>query len=86
MVQGITIWSGYQKNEYAYYNNARPKEIGVEFSSGEKESYMLEDYYGKSQKITFSEAKESSMIKVTIESVYEGSKYEDTCISEIQIY
>lgn len=86
MVQGITIWSGYQKNEYAYYNNARPKEIGVEFSSGEKESYMLEDYYGKSQEITFSEAKESSMIKVTIESVYEGSKYEDTCISEIQIY
>ena len=86
MVQGITIWSGYQKSEYAYYNNARPEEISVEFSDGEKESYTLEDCYGKSQEITFSEAKESSLIKVTIESVYEGSKYEDTCISEIQIY
>lgn len=86
MVQGITIWSGYQKSEYAYYNNARPKEISIEFSDGEKESYTLEDCYGEGQEITFSEAKESNLLKVTIESVYEGSKYEDTCISEIQIY
>ena len=38
------------------------------------------------QQVTFPSAIETSSVTFTIESVYPGSEYEDTVISEIQLF
>ena len=86
LVNGIRMAAGYQKSDYAYYNNSRPKELEIEFSDGSIEMYTLGDSFGGEQVITFDEPKETNNIKITIKSVYPGTKYEDTCISEISLF
>ena len=85
-VSGLRICAGYQKNDYVYYNNSRPETISVEFSDGSVENYSLADVYDQEQVVTFSTPKETSYIRIIINSVYPGTKYEDTCISEIKLF
>lgn len=85
MVSGIFINAGYQKSEELYYKNNRPKEIGV-FIDGDLYNYeVLQDTYGV-QTISFDSPVKASRIELSIETVYSGNKYDDTCISEIEFY
>ncbi len=83
LVNGIKIRAGYQKNDDIYYKNSRPKEICAEYSDGTSEVFKLEDIGQNEQVLTFSRPVETNMVNLTIESVYPGEKYEDTCISEV---
>ena len=58
----------------------------MEFSDGSVENYSLADVYDQEQVVTFSTPKETSYIRIIINSVYPGTKYEDTCISEIKLF
>lgn len=84
-VSGIKIWNGYQKNEDLYYKNARPAEVELEFSDGTIEQLKLQDEFDKGQMFRF-ETRVTSYVKITIISVYDGSKYEDTVISEVKLF
>ena len=84
-VEGMNINAGYQKTKSLYKKNARPKKIRVIFSDGTSEDFVLKDRYGK-QMIEFSQPVDTEEITVEIKSVYRGSKYEDTVISELQWY
>lgn len=84
-VEGMNINAGYQKTKSLYKKNARPKKIRVIFSDGTSEDFVLKDRYGK-QVIEFSQPVDTEEITVEIKSVYRGSKYEDTVISELQWY
>ena len=81
-IKSIDINAGYQKSKALYNKNSRPKKIRISFSDGSSECKVLKDVYGK-QKITFSDDIVTDSIKLEILSVYEGSKYDDTVISEI---
>lgn len=84
-LSGLNINAGYQKNEGNYYKNSRPKELEISFSDGTYTKVTLEDACGL-QKITLDTPVETEWIKIKINSVYEGTDYDDTCISEIDLF
>ena len=83
-VSDIKIWNGYQKSEDLYYRNARPAELELEFSDGSTERISLQDMASGFQEFAL-ERHVTSYVKVKIVSTYDGSKYGDTVISEIEL-
>lgn len=84
-ISGISISAGYQKTSELYAKNSRPKDITIEFSDGGQCQYCLDDTYSN-QIILFDEPVNSETIKIIIDSVYPGTTYTDTCISEISLF
>lgn len=85
-ISGIGITNGYVKSEKVYKANNRVKTIKVEFSNGESITKGLKDGFGMNNLIEFDKPIETKYIKLTILEVYKGSKYTDTCISEIHAF
>lgn len=81
----VVIHAGYQKNSEIYEKNSRPKELKISFSDGSSQVYTLQDINAK-QEIILEKAVITKYISFTIQSVYQGNKYEDTVISEIHLY
>ncbi len=90
-VDTIEIINGYGKPDALYRGekvnrwkeNSRIREAGIEFSNGTSISRTLKDseYW---QSVSLNGVR-TDYIKLTIKSVYHGTKYEDdTCISEIR--
>ena len=84
--RGFVIWSGYQESDYLYSINSRPRTIAVYADDDYVGSFSLEDAGLDSQTITFDQPVDASSIRIEILSTYEGSKYLDCCISEIQCF
>jgi hypothetical protein len=86
LVRAIEINNGYNKDPGIYQKNSRVKGIKVEFSGRVKQNLVLKDT-GTTQLVTLpgDQPVEAYWIKFTIESVYPGSKFEDTAISELHI-
>ena len=84
-VSGFTIYAGYQKNKDIYTKNSRPAKMTVMFSDGTRQDVELDDINGP-QKITFDTAVNTSSVRLTIQSVYSGTKYQDTAVSEISLF
>lgn len=85
LVTGFDLTSGYQKTSALFYKNSRPETILVTFSDGTSETISLRDAMG-TQHILFSQPVETSEISIRIQSVYPGSDYTDTAISEIVLF
>ncbi len=88
LFSGFRINSGYQKSEDSYQKNARPHELVLEFSDGSVQSIALKDVF-EQQTIEFSRPIVSSFVKIRLGSdsfVYQGTDYEDTCISEVEFF
>lgn len=85
LVSGIQIYAGYQKSDALYEKNSRPAVLTVTFSDGGERTVTLEDVSG-SQYIAFDDPVETSSVTLAIDSVYPGSKYQDTVISELSFY
>lgn len=86
LMNGLCIYSGYHKTEEIYYKNSRPNSLELEFSDGTVQIVELEDLYQVEQVIEFEQPIYTSYVKIIIKEVYFGNTYEDTCISEIQVY
>lgn len=93
-VSEIKILNGYTKYSsdygfWVYYRNNRPKDVTISFSDGSSVNMTLEDVFDESnyhyQSVPLDEPKLTKFIKVTINSVYAGDRWNDTCISEIQV-
>ena len=84
-VTGVDIYARYHKSKSLYRKNSRPKEIFVEFSDGSGETFVLKNQF-KKQSVRLSRPADTEYMKITMESVYLGSKFEDTVISEIELY
>lgn len=84
-VHSISIMSGFCKSESLYYKNSRPKEVTISFSDGSSTTQTLQDQPFAWQTITLENTVQTESVKITINSTYHGSKYEDTCISEVLI-
>lgn len=81
-LDGIMIWAGNHHSENRYFDNARPKEITLTFSDGSTMDYMLHDKM-ECQILLFDSPLVTDSLRITIDSVYPGRKYEDTVISEL---
>ena len=84
-VNGLNIWTGYQKSEDLFYKNSRPIAIRVMGSDGSSEVYQIEDKMGK-QRVDFKQPILGDKVSIVIEKVAKGSKFEDTCITEIDFF
>ena len=84
----LLIMNGFisYKKPYLYKQNGRIREIKVTGlkSGNEKVVTVLDTPHPQTVDISF--IKEPEDIKITIVSVYEGTKYEDTCISYLVTY
>ena len=85
-VSGFSIINGYTKSNYLYYANNRVAKVLVEYSDGTNFTFNLEDKNLDEQGTTFENIKKTKYIKFTILGVYKGSKYNDTCLSEIRVF
>ncbi|MEA4962438.1 DUF5050 domain-containing protein [Lutispora sp.] len=95
-INGIQILNGHIKSKELYFANNRVKKIQIEFSDGSSIIKELDDefaeydksfgeYFGV-QEIFFDREIDTDYIKISILDVYRGNKYDDTCISGIQIF
>ena len=83
-IQAIRIYPGNGRSDSAFQENNRPKTMTLEID-GKKQTLDFDDaghFY------TFSSKKPvaASEVKLIIDSVYQGSKWQDTCISEVEFY
>lgn len=85
-VKGLVIWNGYQKSEYLYGANTRPKTIAVYADGNHVGDFDLKDSGLGSQDIVFEEPVIAKSLTLEISDVYPGSKHEDCCVSEIDFY
>lgn len=83
-ISGIELLNGNGVSEQKYFANNRPKTLTIQLGT-RKVNYTLNDQFG-SQFIELSPCGETKELAITIDSVYEGDKYEDTCISDIKFY
>jgi len=85
-VSGLEIENGYSKTEKLYNENMRAKDITVS-CGGEEFEFTLDDAgCGVIQNIDFPYQMEVKEIKITINSFYSGTKYNELCISGIKAY
>ena len=83
----LRIRNGYQKSKDLYKANARAKAITVRLLPSKLEKKLtLEDKDGWQEVTTEQPAGELRAIQVNVASVYEGSKYADLCISDVQVF
>lgn len=80
-VSCVIIRNGFPGNSSLYNQNSRVKDFTVIYDGGE-ESFTLEDT-AEPQTFQLSTPVETKFISIRIDSVYNGSKYKDTCITDI---
>ncbi len=76
----IIIYNGYQKSKEAWENNSRVKRLKLYTDKGLTAILEVQDTRGCQ---TFDIDIESSKYKFVIDDIYEGKKWKDTAISEI---
>ena len=91
LVQEIGIRNGYQASEDTLNNNGYVTRWSVEFPNGMIKECTQENihfYNGEKilNKVSLDEPVYTDSITITILDAKSGSKYSDTCISEIEIY
>lgn len=81
-IKAIKILAGYAKTEKVYMTNNRVKKLKIIFSD---ERYQIADLkdVNNFQRILIDRDSPTKFIKLEILEVYKGSKFNDTCISEI---
>ena len=84
-VRYLVLYLGNWKSDELWNYNARPEALAVQV--GEEEEEILEFPNEKTPfYLCLQEPAEASQIKIRIQSSYEGERWEDNCISEIEVY
>lgn len=84
-VRYLVLYLGNWKSDELWRYNVRPQSLAVQV--GEAEEEILE--FPNEKKVFYlalQEPAEASEIKIRIQSSYEGERWEDNCISEIEVY
>jgi hypothetical protein len=82
-LKALKITAGYTKTQAVYQANNRVKKLMLVFSDGESLTLNLADQYGP-QRVLIDRDKPTRFVKLVIMEVYKGSRYNDTCVSEIE--
>lgn len=82
-VTAIQVMNGYHKNERLFLANSRVHVAELQFSNGEARQVSLADAPGL-QTIEVGR-QHASWVRFTIRSVYPGTKYKDTAVTEFRV-
>lgn len=83
LIKKIKIFPGYASKEDIYFKNNRVRKIRLEFSNGNSQEFELVDEF-RMQTVSLSTEIPTEYIKITILSVWPGSKFSDTSIAEVK--
>ncbi len=89
VVTSISIYNGYQKSESLLNANGQVKSVFLSSKDYEANyEFEITETIGTPQVIAIEEKEqvEQNEFTIYINDVYQGSKYSDTCISEILVY
>lgn len=84
-IRYLALYLGNWKSDELWNYNARPQSLAVQVGEGEEEVLEFPDEK-KVFYLALQEPVEASEIKIRIQSSYEGERWEDNCISEIEVY
>ncbi|MCK6505332.1 discoidin domain-containing protein [Myxococcota bacterium] len=84
-VTGFRVWNGYWLTYDMWQRNNRAKEIEVLLSDGSQHDFTLSDEM-KPQDIRFPKAVTTSSVKIRIKGIYKGTTFNDTALSELQVF
>nr|WP_321444536.1 hypothetical protein [uncultured Cohaesibacter sp.] len=79
-IRKVMFLNGYQKSTKSYQQNARARDITIETDKGARFDRRLDDRPGV-QEIDLNGWHDVSTLRVYIETIYPGSKYDDLCLS-----
>jgi hypothetical protein len=83
----LRIRNGYQKTPKLFEANARAKEITVKLSpGGQLSKHTLTDAQDWQELAVHLPAGKLDAVELKVDSVYAGKKYEDLCISDVQVF
>lgn len=82
-VSAIEFSLGYQKSEQLLQNNGMPSKVLIECENGYEQEVA---FCTCSDVVILDKPQTTSWIKITILEATSGAKYDDTCISEIQLH
>lgn len=94
-VYGILVYGGYLESEYLYGINGKPTNIKVDFGNGAVVEQRLDNgsrfrdgsvALQRPDRVQLSQSVVTDTITITILEAEAGSKYQDTCISEMIVY
>ena len=86
VVRGIKIMTGYAKKEDTYYKNNRPTTVTVTLSDGYSQQANLDDAFSKWTEVPFDKLHETTSVRITVDAVAGGNKYNDAAISEVEAF
>jgi hypothetical protein len=82
----LEILPGYAVSQSTFKKNNRPKTLAVRINDSPSEKLITLEDYGKIQSFFFEwPGKPIKKIRLTIRSVYKGSHYADTCITDVAV-
>ena len=82
---GFEILNGYHKNANLFKANNRVRELEMVLSSGYRQTISLQDASGPQRINAQSGGLPATWVQLKIKSVYPGTKYKDTAITELRI-
>lgn len=82
-IKQLKIVNGLVNSSDGYYKNNRVASIMINFHDGTNQIANLMDDNTGYQVINLNQPVQTSCITITIDSVYSGYKYDDTCIAEV---
>lgn len=84
-IRYLVLYLGNWKSDELWSYNARPQSLAIQVGETDEEILKFPDekqvFY-----LALQEPVEASEIKIRIQSSYEGERWEDNCISEIEVY
>lgn len=84
-IDSFVIYPGFWKSQQLFQLNNRPATMTISFSDG-RECYVSFSNDKLPQVIKLEAPLTVTWVRFTVDSVYRGTKYNDCCISEINIY
>jgi len=85
-VESLDIAPGFasvKKGQDLFLLNNRLKRVTLTLSDGQQ---IMADFNGKDRKVNIPINSATSSIKISIDAIYPGSKWRDTCISELELH
>lgn len=85
-INGIRLWAGVWSSPDFWQRHNRPQEIQLTFDDGSTQLVTLDDEMRMFDIPVDGGTKNTQKVRITIKSVYSGSTFNDTGLSEVQIY
>jgi hypothetical protein len=83
-VKSIHVQNGYQKTPDIFAKNNRVRQIRLQFSGGESQTFTLDDKFS-AQLLTLRSPVTAYWLQFVIDDVWAGNKYTDTAITKLLV-